>query len=167
MDNRQIFCNELLFIVEVENWLKERRNPIVTLYYKASICYSYAALANLYGDPKEYKKRNDEGKGFHARADRLLRLEKEGKDINQKGVKPEWILQAKDYPIGYILESNGFVVKMKKTKCPYHNEKTASFTINKDNTFHCFGCQKHGDSIELYMHLNKATFPQAVLALID
>lgn len=34
--------------------------------------------------------------------------------------------------------------------CPYHHEKTPSMALYvADNTFHCFGCQVHGDSIDL------------------
>ena len=46
-----------------------------------------------------------------------------------------------------------------QTCCPFHEEKTASFTVYpKTNTFHCFGCGVSGDSIqfiELYEKINK------------
>lgn len=33
--------------------------------------------------------------------------------------------------------------------CPFHNEKTASFTVNDDKGFaHCFGCGWHGDAVD-------------------
>jgi len=36
--------------------------------------------------------------------------------------------------------ANGFIAK-----CPYHEEKTPSFTVNQElSTFHCFGCGKKG-----------------------
>ena len=35
-----------------------------------------------------------------------------------------------------------------KACCPFHNEKTPSFTINDEKGFyHCFGCGAHGDAI--------------------
>src|SRR5258705_12380235 len=35
-----------------------------------------------------------------------------------------------------------------KACCPFHNEKTPSFTVNDDKGFyHCFGCGRHGDAI--------------------
>ena len=34
--------------------------------------------------------------------------------------------------------------------CPFHNEKTPSFTVYPDsNSFYCFGCGTHGDVIDL------------------
>lgn len=34
-----------------------------------------------------------------------------------------------------------------KACCPFHNEKTPSFTINDEGFYHCFGCGAHGDVI--------------------
>ena len=47
--------------------------------------------------------------------------------------------------------------------CPFHNEKTPSFTINEDKGFfHCFGCGAHGDIIAFLMLDEGLTFPEAV-----
>jgi DNA primase len=36
--------------------------------------------------------------------------------------------------------------------CPFHNEKTPSFTVNdKKGFFHCFGCGAHGDAVGFLM----------------
>src|SRR3546814_12656549 len=36
--------------------------------------------------------------------------------------------------------------------CPFHNEKTPSFSVSSDKDFfHCFGCGAHGDVIEFTM----------------
>ena len=44
--------------------------------------------------------------------------------------------------------SNLHLNNSNKACCPFHNEKTPSFTVYKDtNTYHCFGCGKHGDVI--------------------
>lgn len=49
---------------------------------------------------------------------------------------------------GIILNSRGFA------RCPFHNERTGSFRIYKDGSFHCFGCGAHGGSvIDLVMKL--------------
>lgn len=47
--------------------------------------------------------------------------------------------------------------------CPFHNEKTPSFYLyTESNTYHCFGCGKHGDVINLTMELNGVDFKNAV-----
>ena len=47
--------------------------------------------------------------------------------------------------------------------CPFHNEKTPSFCISKDNNkFHCFGCGEHGDLIDLIKKLYGMEFLEAV-----
>ncbi len=47
--------------------------------------------------------------------------------------------------------------------CPFHNEKTPSFTLNEDKGFyHCFGCGAHGDVIEFVMRSENLPFPEAV-----
>jgi DNA primase len=50
--------------------------------------------------------------------------------------------------------------------CPFHNEKTPSFTVNDDKQFyHCFGCGAHGDVIGFVMQHDNLTFIEAVEAL--
>ncbi|MEQ8701402.1 MAG: DNA primase, partial [Bauldia litoralis] len=47
--------------------------------------------------------------------------------------------------------------------CPFHNEKSPSFTVNDDKGFfHCFGCGAHGDVIGFAMQTEGLTFPEAV-----
>ncbi len=47
--------------------------------------------------------------------------------------------------------------------CPFHNEKTPSFTVNEDKGFyHCFGCGAHGDVIGFVMKRENLAFPEAV-----
>jgi DNA primase len=47
--------------------------------------------------------------------------------------------------------------------CPFHNEKTPSFTVNDDKGFfHCFGCGAHGDVIGFVMRTEGLSFPEAV-----
>jgi DNA primase len=47
--------------------------------------------------------------------------------------------------------------------CPFHKEKTPSFTVNEDKGFyHCFGCGAHGDAIDFVMRSENLTFPEAV-----
>jgi len=47
--------------------------------------------------------------------------------------------------------------------CPFHNEKSPSFTVNEDKGFfHCFGCGAHGDVIAFEMRAANLGFTEAV-----
>jgi len=47
--------------------------------------------------------------------------------------------------------------------CPFHNEKTPSFTLNEDKGFyHCFGCQSHGSAIDFMMETEGLGFRETV-----
>jgi DNA primase len=47
--------------------------------------------------------------------------------------------------------------------CPFHNEKTPSFTVSQEKGFfHCFGCGAHGDAIGFVMQSEGLGFPEAV-----
>jgi DNA primase len=53
-----------------------------------------------------------------------------------------------------------------KACCPFHNEKTPSFTINDDKGFyHCFGCGAHGDAIRFLTDQRGMPFMDAVKEL--
>lgn len=47
--------------------------------------------------------------------------------------------------------------------CPFHDEKTPSFTVNPaKGFFKCFGCGKSGDAIKFVMEYEKKTYPEAI-----
>ena len=47
--------------------------------------------------------------------------------------------------------------------CPFHKEKTPSFTVNDEKAFyHCFGCGAHGDVVKFVMETEALPFPDAV-----
>jgi DNA primase len=50
--------------------------------------------------------------------------------------------------------------------CPFHKEKTPSFTVNEEKGFyHCFGCGAHGSAIDFIMSTEGLSFPEAVESL--
>jgi DNA primase len=47
--------------------------------------------------------------------------------------------------------------------CPFHQEKTGSFTVNPElKVYHCFGCGKGGTIINFIMEMDKLSFPETV-----
>ena len=52
--------------------------------------------------------------------------------------------------------------------CPFHNEKTPSFSVNEEKGFyHCFGCGEHGDIISFTMKSENIDFKTAISELAD
>ncbi len=66
---------------------------------------------------------------------------------------------------------NSYVPLKKKGKeymacCPFHNEKTPSFTVSPDKQFYyCFGCEAHGTALGFLMEYERLEFLEAVEAL--
>ncbi len=45
--------------------------------------------------------------------------------------------------------------------CPFHAERTPSFTVNEEKgIFHCFGCGAGGNVFNFLMRLNNLSFPE-------
>ena len=68
-----------------------------------------------------------------------------------------------------IVEVVGSRISLKKAGrefkacCPFHGEKTASFTVSPDKGFyHCFGCGAHGTAIGFLMEHDRLEFVEAV-----
>ena len=71
------------------------------------------------------------------------------------------IENAKSYPFKQLIET-----KRNFAKCPFHNEDTPSFYINKKKNYgKCFGCGWCGDTIQFLMDIENITFIQAVKRL--
>jgi len=73
-----------------------------------------------------------------------------------------------------IVELVGQFVNLKragenwKGLCPFHTERTPSFTVNpKRGIFHCFGCGAGGDAFRFLMRHDRLAFPEAVRALAE
>ncbi len=68
-----------------------------------------------------------------------------------------------------IVEVIGSRVQLKKAgrewkaNCPFHGEKTPSFTVSQTKQFyHCFGCGAHGTALSFLMEHDRLGFPEAV-----
>ncbi|MGI9916198.1 DNA primase [Vibrio owensii] len=47
--------------------------------------------------------------------------------------------------------------------CPFHNEKTPSFSVSQEKQFyHCFGCGAHGNAIDFIMEFERLEFVEAI-----
>ncbi len=50
--------------------------------------------------------------------------------------------------------------------CPFHNEKTPSFSVDPDKKFfYCFGCHKGGGVVSFLMEMEKISYPEAIETL--
>ena len=73
-----------------------------------------------------------------------------------------------------IVRVVGEYVRLKKTGkdfsglCPFHQEKTPSFTVSPiKQIFYCFGCGKGGDVYNFVMDMEKCEFPEAVKVVAE
>src|SRR5580765_1561100 len=73
-----------------------------------------------------------------------------------------------------IVRVVGEYVRLKKTGkdfsglCPFHQEKTPSFTVSPlKQIFYCFGCGKGGDVFNFVMDIDKSPFPEAVRTVAE
>jgi len=73
-----------------------------------------------------------------------------------------------------IVRVVGDYVRLKKTGkdfsglCPFHQEKTPSFTVSPlKQIFYCFGCGKGGDVFNFVMEMEKSPFPEAVRTVAE
>jgi len=75
---------------------------------------------------------------------------------NKNDLSEQDIETARKYPMANLIET-----KRGKAKCPFHNERTASFSV-RENLYHCFGCSAGGDSIQFIRESLNKNFPDAV-----
>ena len=66
---------------------------------------------------------------------------------------------------------SGYVPLKKKGRdywacCPFHGEKTPSFSVSKEKQFfYCYGCHVGGDVFEFVRKIENCTFPEALKVL--
>lgn len=89
-----------------------------------------------------------------------------------KGLDPEFLAQLKSK--NDLVEVVGSYVTLERKggnwwgRCPFHHEKTASFTVNEEGQFyHCFGCHVSGDVITFIREMESVDFMDAVKILAE
>ena len=90
--------------------------------------------------------------------------------MQNKGYSADWLYQLKQR--NNIVSIIGRYVHLEKKGsrywacCPFHNEKTASFSVSEDEGFYyCFGCKESGDVISFVMKYESCDFAEAVKIL--
>lgn len=121
-------------------------------------------VEQFYKKPLQYRKTIIQKLQLFLRIHAMKEMEKRGiLPDNSQRITEDDILHAKEYPIGDLIEINrsGF------TRCLFHEERTASCKVYEDqNKFHCFGCGKDGDAIDLACKIYGYEFIEAVKFLI-
>lgn len=151
---------------DIDDW-REGCNEVLNKFHKPD-------------EREHYKKHFDEGHA-HDRQEVERQIKKlqfslshldeiEGKkEVRQtQGVSEQDIARAKEIPItNFYTERLSKHNKLATGRCPFHNEKTGSFTIYLDqNTFWCYGCGAGGTVVDFVMRLEGITFLETVKKLM-
>lgn len=90
--------------------------------------------------------------------------------MQNKGYPTDWLFQLKQR--NNIVSVIGKYIHLERKGgkhwacCPFHNEKTPSFTVSEDEGFfYCFGCKESGDVISFVQKYESCDFPEAVAIL--
>ena len=92
--------------------------------------------------------------------------------MQSKGFSVEWLQELKSKNDLVSIASNYLRLEQKGRRfwacCPFHSEKTPSFTINgEDGIYYCFGCKESGDVIKFIEKMESLDFYDAVKFLAD
>lgn len=90
--------------------------------------------------------------------------------MQNKGYPADWLYELKQK--NNIVSVIGKYVRLDRKGgkywacCPFHNEKTPSFTVSEDEGFYfCFGCKEHGDVISFVQKYESCDFQEAISIL--
>lgn len=92
--------------------------------------------------------------------------------MNNKGYNSDWLERLK-FNSDIVSIISKYVTLQQKGKshwgcCPFHSEKTPSFSVNGvEQFFHCFGCGASGDVISFIQKIESVDFMEAVKILAD
>lgn len=92
--------------------------------------------------------------------------------MQNNGFSVEWLSELKRKNDLVSIASNYLRLEQKGSRtwacCPFHNEKTPSFSIrNEDGIYHCFGCKESGDVIKFVQKMENLDFMDAVKLLAE
>lgn len=92
--------------------------------------------------------------------------------MQNRGISAEWLSELKRKNDLVSIASNYIKLEQKGRRfwgcCPFHSEKTPSFSIDNDEGFyHCFGCKESGDVIKFVQKLENVDFMDAVKILAE
>ena len=88
-----------------------------------------------------------------------------------RGLIPDNLLEDILSRVDIVEVISGFIPLKKagrnfKACCPFHHEKTPSFTVSPDRQiYHCFGCGESGNAFKFLMRYERLEFPEAVQLL--
>ena len=119
------------------------------------------AMVRLY----EIGKKRDNFERWYKYWDRLCLREQE---TVSNGFSSEDVQKAREYPIEDLMDKDVKSGGSGKTKtaCPFHEEDAPSFFVYDDNSYHCFGCQKHGNNAIDFLMEFGLSFQEAVDKLL-
>ena len=162
------------FIQEIKNteedWIRERRME----YLEPTIKNLFDRIQILGSFIKEYPKDGeilcgDEFKEVQKKYKRLF-LEcaslRGDRKIGKENITEDIIDRCREIPIEELVNEKTFSSGRDRVRmlCPFHQEKTPSFFIFKnENSFHCFGCNEGGKgAVSFMMKLENLTFLEAI-----
>lgn len=92
--------------------------------------------------------------------------------MESRGFSVDWLSELKRKNDLVTVASNYLKMEQKGRRywacCPFHNEKTPSFSINNDDgIYYCFGCHESGDVIKFVQKMENVEFMDAVKLLAE
>ena len=151
---KEIQENNFLDIIEIKKELIEKLSKEFT-----DITEDYIRMIDG-GLPKEIVDGWKEYRNPNGVSRKIRKLQSDidflqGRKLIEEGkITEQDIVSAKKHPFEDLIE-----LKNGKCCCPFHQEKTPSFSVHKEGNFgHCFGCNWSGDTIAFVMQKNNIKF---------